>query len=164
MKLYHIVAMAPGGVIGKENRLPWHSSADLKHFKKLTLGSTVIMGRKTFESLGKPLPGRDNFILSHSEKKETAGAEFFHSLEEALKAVKTEKAFIMGGGELYRETLDRVNGIYLTQVAGKYEGDTFYPTKSVEELEKLGFEIVFREKSSEDPQLEFIELRKRRND
>jgi len=161
LKLYHIVAMAPGGVIGKENRLPWHSPADLKYFKKLTLGSTVIMGRKTFESLGRPLPGRENFVLSRSEKKETAGVRFFHSLDQALKAVKTEKAFIMGGGELYRETLDRVNGIYLTQVAGKYEGDTFYPTKSIEELEGKGFQVVSREKSADDPKLEFIELRRK---
>jgi dihydrofolate reductase len=162
LKLYHIVATSGGGVIGKENQLPWHSSADLKHFKKLTLESTVIMGRRTFESIGsKPLPGRKNFVLTHSPSSPVSEVEFFDSLEKALKQVATEKAFVIGGAELYRETLNQIDGIYLTKVEGEYEGDVYYPAHSLEELEKLGFEIIVREKSSEDPQLEFIELRKR---
>ncbi len=129
--LYHVVAMADNRVIGKENRLPWHFPADLKHFKQLTMGMTVIMGRKTFESIGKPLPGRRNFVLSRSKNPETAlpngSLKFFDSLDEALKHVETPDAFIIGGADLYRQTMDRVDGIWLTRIEGNYEGDTFYP-------------------------------------
>jgi dihydrofolate reductase len=156
--------MSRGGVIGRGNRLPWHSSADLKHFKKLTLGSTVIMGRKTFESLGKPLAGRENFVLTRASKgtpPRVPEVQFFSSLEGAFEAISTEKAFIIGGGELYRETLDQVDGIYLTQVAGEYKGDTFYPARSLEELEGRGFQVISREPSTDDRKLEFIELRRK---
>ncbi len=148
MKLYHVVAMARNRVIGKDNKLPWHFSADLKNFKKLTTGSTVIMGRKTFESIGKVLPNRENFVLSrnpsfcHSERSEesqrsfapaglrmtqSANLHFFSSFEEAVKKVKTENAYIIGGAELYRQTIDKVDGIYLTRIDADYEGDAFYP-------------------------------------
>src|SRR3989338_1905532 len=113
MKLYHVVAMANNRVIGKDNKLPWHFSTDLKFFKQLTTGSTVIMGRKTYESIGKPLPNRENFVLSrnpsyyHSERGEesqrsfapaglrmtqNANLRFFSSFEEAVKNIKTENA------------------------------------------------------------------------
>src|SRR3989338_10183108 len=128
--LYHVVAMASNRVIGKDNRLPWHFSEDLKRFKKLTMGSTLIMGRKTFESIGaKPLPERENFILSRSasENQNEEHLKFFGSHEDALKAVRTEKAFIIGGAEIFRQTIDSADGIYLTLVKAHYEGDAFYP-------------------------------------
>jgi len=122
--------MARNRVIGKNNRMPWHFPADLKHFKELTTGSTVIMGRKTFESLGRALPNRTNFILSRSSKAlalENAPVRFFGSFEEARKAVRTEKAFVIGGGQVYRDTIALVDGIYLTRIDADYEGDAFYP-------------------------------------
>jgi dihydrofolate reductase len=138
-KLYHIVGMAENRVIGKDNRLPWHFSADLKNFKALTLGQTLIMGRKTYESIGKPLPGRANFVLTRSavtvcqqevvHRELSAGTEirFFSSFDQALQSVKTPIAFIMGGAELYAQTLERIDGIYLTRIPGSYEGDAYYP-------------------------------------
>ncbi|OGW69808.1 MAG: hypothetical protein A2036_01635 [Omnitrophica bacterium GWA2_50_21] len=129
--LYHIVAVAENRVIGKKNRLPWHFSADLKHFKQLTMGMTVIMGRKTFESIGKPLPGRQNFVLSRSLKNEKnpegPSLKFFVSLDDALKQIATPDAFIIGGAELYRQTIEQIDGIWLTSIPGVFEGDAFYP-------------------------------------
>lgn len=152
MKLYHIVAMSEGRVIGKDNHLPWHFSADLKNFKQLTMGHTVLMGRKTFESIGKPLPGRENFVLTHSPKEEGERLHFFHSLEEALSHVKTEKAFIIGGGRLFQQTMNRIDGIFLTRIHAAYEGDTFYPPTP----------DFFKEKEKkllqENPKIEFIYL------
>ena len=135
MKLYHVVAMAQNRVIGKDNKLPWHFPADLKFFKQLTTGSTVIMGRKTFESIGRPLPNRENFILSHGPRHpehspaRPAGGEgsaFFTSFEEAAQAIQTDKAFIIGGGEVFKQTFDKIDGIYLTRIYEDHSGDTFY--------------------------------------
>lgn len=155
MKLYHIVAMAENRVMGREGRLPWHFSVDLKKFKELTLGSTVIMGRRTFESIGKVLPGRTNFVLTHRPGRDQEGLRFFNSLETALREVTTEKAFIIGGESLYRETMDRVEGIWLTQIHQDYEGDAYYPEipSSFKEIKK---EILQRE----GPRIELIYLEK----
>jgi len=130
MALYHIVAMAENRVIGNGNRLPWPKDLeDLRFFKATTSGSTVLMGRKTFESIGKVLPNRDNFVLSHSQPT-TAGPsnlKFFRSLGEALRAVKTENTFVIGGASLYAQTIHQVDGIYLTKIPGSYQGDRSYP-------------------------------------
>jgi len=140
MKTYHVVAVSNNGVIGKDNKLPWHFSSDLKHFKKLTSGNTVIMGRKTFEGIGKPLPDRENFVVSKtidaSSNKENL--KFFESIDNALREVKTQKAFIIGGAQLFEQTLSKVDGIYLTQINEKYEGDVRYPAipDSFKEKEK----------------------------
>jgi dihydrofolate reductase len=136
MKIYHVVAMANNRVIGKDNKLPWHFSSDMKFFKQLTIGNTVIMGRKTFESIGKPLPNRKNFILSsrphpnplpEGEGKVRDDFHFFNSIQSALTAVKTETAFIIGGSEIFKQTRDKIDGIYLTRIHADFEGDTFYP-------------------------------------
>ncbi len=153
--LYHVVAMAENRVIGKDNRLPWHFSSDLKHFKQLTMGQTIIMGRKTFQSIGaKPLPGRENFVLSREVKIKTVpNLRFFDSLEDTLKNVLTHKTFIIGGASIFKETMSLVDGIYLTQIHKDYEGDTFYPEippyfkeKSKETLqENPKIEVIFYE-------------------
>lgn len=158
MKLYHIAAMASNRVIGKDNKLPWHFSEDMKFFKKLTTGHTVIMGRKTYESIGRPLPNRVNFVLSRTQK-EYPGVEVFQSIDEALKKAKTEKAFIIGGAELYKQTLNRADGIYLTRIDREYEGDAFYPEvpDSFEEVEIEGLREA-------DPKIEFVYYEKKRND
>lgn len=148
--LYHVVAMARNRVIGKNGKLPWHFSSDLKYFKKLTWGGTVLMGRKTFESIGKPLPGRDNLVLTHSQKPREAGVQLFASLEEALRQVKTKDCFIIGGASLYEQTMDKVDGVYLTQIDQDYEGDAYYPRIPPHLKEKR------REKLQENPKLEAI--------
>lgn len=151
LKLYHVVAMSENRIIGNKGKLPWHFSADLKHFKKLTMGETLIMGRKTFESIGeKPLPGRENFILTHSKRAGKDHLKFFSSLGEALRAVKTKKAFVIGGASLYQETLKRVDGIYLTKIEGPYPGDTYYP-----EIPGF-FKEMKQEVLQENPRLEVI--------
>ncbi|MBI4372216.1 MAG: dihydrofolate reductase [Candidatus Omnitrophica bacterium] len=141
MKLYHIVAYAKETrVIGKNGKLPWHFPEDLKHFKSLTMGNTLIMGRKTFEAIGKVLPGRDNFVLTRQKRGQAMkpkhhmpvpfsheNLKFFDSLQDALTQARTEKVFIIGGAEIFRQTMDLVDGIYLTRIHEDYEGDTFYP-------------------------------------
>jgi dihydrofolate reductase len=135
--LYHIVAMARNRAIGKDNKLPWHFPSDLKHFKRRTTGSTVIMGRKTYDSIGKPLPNRENFVLSRTKYPDAEHLRFFTSLEEALKNVKTPDAYIIGGAELFQQTMNKVDGIYLTRIDADFEGDTFYPEipENFEEIE-----------------------------
>ncbi len=158
-QLYHIVAAAGDrAVIGKDNRLPWHFSSDMKFFKQMTTGHTIIMGRKTFESLGKkPLPNRENIVLSRSGVEAPAGVQVFKTLDEALCAASNEKVFIIGGAELYRQTLDRIDGIYLTQIEKDFAGDAFYPP----------IPAFFKEKSRETKEengtrLHFIYLEKKK--
>ena len=125
--LYHIVAVANNRVIGVKNQLPWHFSSDLRHFKKITMGSTLIMGSNTFKSLGKPLPGRTNFVLDFETVEDPPGVRYFTSFEDALAQVETKDCFIIGGASLYEQTINRVDGIYLTRIHADYEGDAFYP-------------------------------------
>lgn len=165
--LYHIVAMARNRVIGKDNKLPWHFPADLKNFRALTTGSTVIMGRKTYESIGKPLPNRENFVLTRDAKQQAkmiletelkmhSNVKFFTSLQQALDHVKTGNAFIIGGAELYKQTINQVDGIYLTRIDADYEGDVSYPEipKSFDEIEiqelqeNPKIEVVFYEREN----------------
>ena len=155
MKIYHVVAMSENRVIGKDGKLPWHFSADLKHFKTLTMGSTIIMGHKTFKSIGsKPLGGRENFVLSHSKipAKSEEHVQFFNSIDEALKNICSEKTFIIGGASLFEQTWDKIDGVYLTQIKGTYEGDRFYPQIPSRFKEKT------RETLQENPKIEVIFL------
>ena len=119
--------MAKNRVIGKNNQLPWHFSADMKHFKKLTTGNTVLMGRKTFESLGKPLPNRKNFVLTYRVMPDIADITWFHSVDEALQKVSTENCYIIGGAQLFEQTITQIHGIYLTKIEQEYSGDVYYP-------------------------------------
>lgn len=125
MKIILIAAIADNGVIGDAGKIPWHISADLKRFKRLTMGCAVIMGRKTFESLGKPLPGRRNIVLT----RQTAlpGAECFASLDAALKACRDEAVFVAGGANVYRHALPLADTLMLTHVHREVEGDTKFP-------------------------------------
>jgi len=132
MKLAMIVAMAKNNVIGFENDMPWHLPADLKWFKKTTLGSPIIMGRKTYESIGKPLPGRLNIILSRDTDLEIEDCTVVNSLDDALKTAKhadntKDEIFITGGAHLYNTFLADVDTLYLTLIDAELEGDTFFP-------------------------------------
>ena len=128
-KVIIIAAVAENGVIGKNNALPWHLPEDFAHFKKLTTDHTVIMGRKTFESIGRPLPKRRNIILTRDTGCEAVGVEIFQNFESALKACnKEEKVFVIGGQQVYELALPFAETIELTRVHKNVEGDAFFPT------------------------------------
>ena len=127
MTISLIVAMDENGVIGRNGALPWRLPEDLKHFRRLTLGKTVLMGRKTWESLGKPLEGRRNWVLSRDASFQPAGCEVFATLEQALAAPRDGELVVIGGAELYRQALPQVHTVYLTRVHARVEGDTVFP-------------------------------------
>lgn len=123
-----IAAMAKNRVIGKGNQMPWHLPADLLHFKQKTLGKPIIMGRKTFESIGRSLPGRQNIVISRNSDYVAAGCELASSIEDALKiAASKEEVMIIGGGFLYSQTLAMADNLYLTFIELEVEGDTCFP-------------------------------------
>jgi dihydrofolate reductase len=126
LELHAVVAMTPSRVIGKGNALPWHLPEDLKQFKKLTTGHAILMGRKTWESIGRPLPKRRNLVLSRSEL-DLEGAEVIHCPEDLVGLGLDTEAFVIGGAEVYRLLLPYCRGIYLTQVFKEYDGDVFFP-------------------------------------
>jgi len=128
MSLSIIVAASQNNVIGKDNQLIWRLSADLKRFKALTTGHHIIMGRKTSDSIGKPLPNRTSIIITRQADYEVEGCIVVNSLEDALAKVPADQeAFIIGGGTIYKEAIDKADKLYLTRVHGKFEGDTFFP-------------------------------------
>ena len=122
-----IVAMDEAGTIGRDGALPWRLPEDLKHFRRLTLGKTVLMGRRTWESLGKPLDGRRNWVLSRDPSFRPAGCEVFATLEAALAAHGEGELAVIGGAELYRQVLPLVRTIHLTRVHARVAGDTAFP-------------------------------------
>ncbi len=128
-----IVAVADNGVIGCHNRLIWHISEDLKRFKSLTTGHPIIMGRKTYESIGRPLPGRQNIIVSRNPELAIDNCDVVTSLEQAIEIARGQEKFIIGGGEIYREALPLCDKLYLTRVEQQPEGDTFFPDIEVSE-------------------------------
>ncbi|GAA0369232.1 dihydrofolate reductase [Bacillus horti] len=121
-----IACSSQNGVIGQDNDMPWHLPEDLKFFKKTTLGHTVVMGRKTFESIGKPLPQRRNIIITRSKDFLPEGCEVMHSVEEVLQV--EGDIFITGGAQLYEQFLPHADRIYLTVIHEDIEGDTFFPS------------------------------------
>lgn len=128
MPISIIVAASQNNVIGKDNQLIWRLSADLKRFKALTTGHHIIMGRKTFDSIGRPLPNRTSIIITRQADYKVEGCIVVNSLEEALEKVPADQeAFIIGGGTIYKEVIDKADKLYLTRVHKKFEGDTFFP-------------------------------------
>jgi len=142
--LIAVVATDEHGGIGKDNQLLWHLPNDLKHFKSITSGFPILMGRKTFESIGRVLPNRLNLILSR-QNIQIEGATVVSSLEEALVVASTEKIFIIGGGEIYRALLPFCSGIECTRVHASFEADTFFP-----EILNSEWELVSREQHFKD--------------
>jgi len=122
-----IVAASLNNVIGKDNKLLWRQSADLKRFKELTTGKTVVMGRKTYDSIGKPLPNRRNIVITR-QSIEIPGCEMVNSLEEALKL--DNEIFIIGGGEIYQKSIILADKIFLTRIHVEVDGDTYFPQLS----------------------------------
>jgi dihydrofolate reductase len=134
MRLALIVAQAENRVIGRNNTLPWHLSEDLKYFKSVTLGKVIIMGRKTYESIGRPLPGRTNIVVSRDPNYQLDGATVVHSLSEAIDEARqistlkgVDEALVIGGAELYVQALPMAQRLYLTQVHQQVEGDACFP-------------------------------------
>lgn len=151
-----IVAVSRNGQIGVSNELPWHIKEDLQYFKKLTTGSTVIMGRKTFESIGRPLPNRKNVVLTRDTSFTASGIEVVHSVETLLSYIKEDNnVFIIGGGEVYSLLLSYANKLYITLVDIDIDGDTAFPdythdfikvhSKLGEEVSSVGYDYYFTE-------------------
>jgi dihydrofolate reductase len=129
-----VVAMGENRVIGRDGGLPWHIPGDLKLFKKITMGKPIIMGRKTWESLGRPLPGRPHVVITRDTNYKAAGAHVVHDLDKALSvaqglavALEEEEIMIIGGAEIYRQAMAKVDRLYLTEVALSPDGDAFFP-------------------------------------
>ncbi len=123
-----IVAISENGVIGKSNSLIWHLPADLKHFKQLTVGHHIVMGRKTFESIGKPLPQRTSIIVSRNNDFKADNCFVVNTLEDAFSIAKNDsEIFIIGGGEIYKNSIEFANKLYITEIHQSFDGDTFFP-------------------------------------
>lgn len=140
MRVSLIAAMAKNRVIGSKNQLPWHLPEDLKRFKALTLGHPILMGRKTFESIGKPLPGRENVVLSRQKDLQIEGVLVLGSLPQALDYFRKEnrkEIFIIGGAEIYRQALPLADRIYLTEIDQSFEGDAFFPDFSQQTFHEI---------------------------
>ena len=141
LRLSILVAMASNRVIGRNGALPWYLPEDLKNFKRLTMGNAIIMGRKTYESIGRPLPGRLNIIITRQKNYHVDAAIIVHSIEEALLSCKKNKAFsgesfIIGGAELYKKTLNLCHRMYITEIQQSFDGDTFFPKFNPDEWVK----------------------------
>lgn len=123
-----VVAMSENGVIGRENKLPWRLPEDLAYFKRVTLGHPILMGRRTYESIGRPLPGRMNIVLTRQRDFEAPGCVVVHSLDEAWDTAKgAREVSVIGGTALFRDTLPFADRIHLTEVLAQVDGDTFFP-------------------------------------
>lgn len=141
MRIVAVVAMSENRAIGKDNQLLWHLPADLKHFKQITLGKPILMGRKTFQSIGRALPGRINVIITRDKNFKADGCIVVHSIQNALDVVKDhDEVCVIGGAELYRQMLPLMTRIYLTIVHHHFAGDAFFPelnSKDWKEVERV---------------------------
>ncbi len=122
-----IVAAASNGVIGDGARIPWRLPADLKRFKQLTMGHWLVMGRKTFESIGRPLPGRTTVVVTRGDFAAPEGVRVAHSIDEALALAQGDEVFICGGAEIYRQTLQIADRVHFTRIEQAFEGDVVFP-------------------------------------
>ena len=158
MKIVLIAALAEDGTIGNKGMIPWHISNDLKRFKRLTMGHPILMGRKTYESIGKPLPGRINIVLTrNSQFPAPKGALAFANLDEALEFCRQQRAdtaFIIGGADLYRQSIDRADTLLLTHVHVQIDGDTKFP-----QYDRSQWTEVSREEANDHA---FVEYSRRR--
>ncbi len=148
MRLSVIAAVAENGVIGRDNDLPWRLPADLKRFKRTTVGHHLLMGRRTFESIGRPLPGRTTVVISRGRPELPDGVRLAASLEEAIEiaaAADDDEAFVAGGAEIFREALGRADRLYLTRVEAEVEGDRFFP-----ELDEGAWRLISSDRRDAD--------------
>ena len=155
-----IVAMASNRTIGLDNTLPWRIPEDLKHFKALTMGHHMIMGRKTFESIGKPLPGRTTVVVSRDRSLKIEGCTIAHSLPEAIAACAGDDAtFVVGGAELYAQALPLVDTLYITEIQQDVEGDAHFPTLNRAEWAEVSRKTA-RQEAPQPLEYHFVEYRR----
>ena len=132
MKLALIAAVADNNAIGIDNKMPWHLPDDLRYFKAVTMGKAIIMGRKTFDSLGKALPGRINIVITRNQSWHHDGVRVVHTLDAALQLAETlstaDEIMVIGGEQIYRQAIDRADRLYLTRVYQSFDGDAFFPS------------------------------------
>lgn len=134
MQIYAIVAMSENRVIGKDNRLPWHLPADLRHFKQLTMGKPILMGRKTFESIGRALPGRCNVVITHDIHFQAPGCVVANAIDTALASVAySEEVFVIGGAILLQQLMSRIHRLYLTIIHHHFAGDAYFAELNMSE-------------------------------
>ena len=134
-----IVAMDQNRVIGKNNELPWHLPADLQYFKKVTMGHPIVMGRKTFESIGRVLPGRENVIVTRNQDFKAEGCVVLHDIEQikTFADSRDEEVFVIGGAEIFKEILPVTDRLYITEIHETFEGDTFFPVIDENQWDKI---------------------------
>lgn len=143
-----ILAMDENRVIGKDNQLPWYLPEDLKYFRRVTMGNPIVMGRKTFDSIGKPLPGRENIILTRNQDYACDGCTVFYHIDDFLTACREhpdKEYFVIGGAEIFNVLLPNVDRLYITQIHHQFDGDTYFTT-----LEMNDWELVSREQGIKD--------------
>lgn len=131
-----LLAASENNVIGKDNQLPWHLPDDLKYFKNMTWGLPILMGRKTFDSIGKPLPGRKSIVITRDNNWTRDGVEVVHSIEDAIKKAESfgaKEIFVIGGAQIFNTALPMANRIYLTRIHQRFNGDVFFPEISEQE-------------------------------
>jgi len=151
MKVSLIAAMAKNRAIGVNNGLPWRLPADQRYFKAKTMGHSLIMGRRTFESIGeRPLPGRKTIVVSRRRDYAPPGVEVARSLDEALSRAEGDEVFVAGGEEIFRQTLDRADRLYLTPIDKDFPGDTFFP-----EFDESAWRLAEREHHAATPEIPF---------
>ena len=128
MRLSIVVAMDDNRLIGSKNQLPWHLPADLAYFKKLTTGKSILMGRKTYDSIGRPLPNRRNIVITRNSNISIPGCEVVSSIDHALELTKEDpEVMVIGGASLCEQLLPKINRLYITKIDGEFEGDVFFP-------------------------------------
>jgi len=141
MRLSIIVAMDDNHLIGKDNILPWHLPADLAFFKKVTTGHSIVMGRKTYDSIGKPLSSRRNIVITRSTDVAIEGCEVFNSIDSALQSTKEEEeVLVIGGANLCKQVLHKVDRLYITHIEGVFEGDTYFPQYNESDWKEISCE------------------------
>ncbi len=161
MEITLIAAMAAGRVIGKDNAMPWHLPADLRHFKALTLGKPVVMGRKTFESLGRPLPGRHNIVVSRNPQLQLEGVTVVATPEQAIVAAgDVAELMIIGGAQIYRQFLPLATRLELTLIELQVEGDTHFPAYDDGSWQQVSSEQLAPDANNPHPR-QFIRLERR---
>jgi dihydrofolate reductase len=160
MKISLIVAMASNRVIGINGQMPWHLSADLKKFKQITFGHPILMGRKTYESIGRPLPGRCNIIISRNAGYQVAGCEVFSDISAAIASCnEMEELFVIGGAAFYEAMLPKADFIYLTEIHKEFAGDTYFPEINCQEWQEIE-RLDINNDASVDFSYSFLKLQK----
>ena len=161
MKISLIVALAQNRVIGINGQMPWHLSADLKKFRQITTGHSILMGRKTYESIGRPLPNRRNIVISRNADYKIDGCEVFSDIQQALNHCQKEtEIFIIGGAAFYETMLPKADFLYLTEIDKSFEGDTYFPDINKNEWQEIE-RLEITNDESVDFNYRFLKLQRR---